>query len=37
MSRERRGWDRADLRHADGYALHLKGNLLAAAASGAAN
>lgn len=25
-SRQRRGWDHADLRHADGYALHMKGS-----------
>ena len=30
-SRQRRGWDHADLRHADGYALHLKGPLAATA------
>lgn len=35
-ARQRRGWDRADLRHADGYALHMKGNLPAAVASGPA-
>jgi cell division protein FtsQ len=28
-SRQRRGWDHADLRHADGYALHLKGPVAA--------
>jgi cell division protein FtsQ len=33
-SRQRRGWDHADLRHADGYALRLKGPLAPAAASG---
>uniref|UniRef100_UPI003EED61B4 cell division protein FtsQ/DivIB n=1 Tax=Ideonella sp. YS5 TaxID=3453714 RepID=UPI003EED61B4 len=32
-ARQRRGWDRADLRHADGYALRLKGPLAPAAAS----
>lgn len=33
-SRQRRGWDHADLRHADGYALRMKGPLAPAAASG---
>jgi len=32
-ARQRRSWDRADLRHADGYALRLKGPLAPAAAS----
>jgi len=29
-ARQRRGWDHADLRHADGYALRLKGPLMTA-------
>ncbi|HJV67595.1 cell division protein FtsQ/DivIB [Ideonella sp.] len=32
-TRQRRNWDHADLRHADGYALRLKGPLAPAAAS----
>jgi cell division protein FtsQ len=28
-TRQRRGWDHADLRHADGYALHMKGPVAA--------
>jgi cell division protein FtsQ len=32
-SHQRRGWDHADLRHADGYALRMKGPLAPAAAS----
>lgn len=35
--RQRRGWQHADLRHADGYALRMKGSPATAAASDAAN
>lgn len=35
--RQRRGWSHADLRHADGYALRMKGSPATAAASDAAN
>ena len=36
-SRQKRGWDHADLRHADGYALHMKGSAPPAALGSSAS
>jgi cell division protein FtsQ len=36
-ARQRRNWDHADLRHADGYALRMKGSLAPVAAASGAN